>query len=97
MGPFPDVPVTCDAADVRDFAREAGRRSLPYFLASVLGLRLGESFISSLNGLPLRMLVPLAEGILLWARLRGVRSEQVSRDSISWLYPELREDGRKIA
>jgi len=84
-----NIPTSSDVGEVRSSAQANGRRSLAFFLISIFGARIPEEQAVALQQIPLFQLRLLAEGLLLWTRIRGCAKPVPRNEAVAWLYPEL--------
>jgi hypothetical protein len=92
------IPTSSDASEVRMFAREAGRRSLFFFLSNILELRVREdvcillqqrSFAEALSRIRTKETKKYLDGYSLWLLVREDHGIPVpDSDALRWLYPE---------
>jgi hypothetical protein len=86
------VPTSSDVSEVRSFAHAAGRRSLFFFLSNIIGAQgVAQSTADALQRCSATQLLLIAEGIRLWARVRGARGGVPPCEAALWLYSSLRD------
>jgi hypothetical protein len=83
------VQTTSNVHDVRNETRDGALGDVEFFLSAVLGQRLPTGVGGALSAMRPRELRSLAEGLVLWTDLKGVRpTYKDAPEVLRWLFPE---------